>query len=99
MNADAAIGRLTWRCRRGMKELDLVLIRYLHDRWPAAPADERAVFEQILDLPDPLLAAYLMGRESAPEPNVQQMLEVLRGGLASPVANAAAVAAPRPPGP
>ena len=26
-------GRLAWRCRRGMKELDLLLPRYLEERW------------------------------------------------------------------
>lgn len=74
-------GRLVWRCRRGMKELDLVLMRYLRERWPAAAADERAQFERILELPDPLLAAYLTGRETAPDPRLQQVLDLLGGGL------------------
>ena len=49
-----------------MKELDLVLVRYLRTRWSQADAQDRAAFERILELPDPLLAACLMGRESAP---------------------------------
>ena len=92
--ADPETGRLLWRCRRGMKELDLVLTRYLAEQWPAAGRDERAVFEQILGLPDPLLAGYLMGREQAPDPAMQQMVEQLRRGIATPVAAAAPAAAP-----
>jgi antitoxin CptB len=87
---DAAAGRLAWRCRRGMKELDLVLTRYLREQWPQAAAAEKATFEQILELPDPLLAAYLLGREQAADPDLQALLDVLRHGLPRPVAAGAA---------
>lgn len=93
--ADPETGRLLWRCRRGMKELDLVLTRYLAQRWPDAGSDERARFEQILELPDPLLAGYLMGREQAPDPAMQQLVEHLRCGIAAPVAPAPAAPASR----
>jgi antitoxin CptB len=76
-------GRLAWRCRRGMKELDLVLTRYLRERWPAATDVERNQFERILELPDPELAAYLLGREQAPDPAMQGFLEQLRQGRAA----------------
>jgi antitoxin CptB len=58
----AELNRLRWRCRRGMKELDVLLQRYLQHDWPDAPASERAVFRRLLDLPDPELAAYCLGR-------------------------------------
>ncbi len=74
-------GRLVWRCRRGMKELDLVLMHYLRERWPGAAADEREQFERVLELPDPTLAAYLMGRETAPDPRMREVLALLAGGL------------------
>jgi antitoxin CptB len=83
MNGEGAAldGRLVWRCRRGMKELDLVLMRYLRERWPAAGDDERAQFERVLELPDPQLAAYLMGRETAPDPRMQALLDHIGRGL------------------
>jgi antitoxin CptB len=49
-----------------MKELDLLLLRYVDRAWPAAGEPERAAFEQLLDLPDPELAAYLLGHEIPP---------------------------------
>ena len=49
-----------------MKELDLVLVRYLEHRWSHSTADEKAAFERFLDLPDPELAAYLLGHETPP---------------------------------
>lgn len=58
----AELNRLRWRCRRGMKELDVLLQRYLQHDWPDAAAAERATFLRLLDLPDPELAAYCLGR-------------------------------------
>jgi len=55
--ADPEFNRLRWRCRRGMRELDVLLERYLRERWPTAPAERRAAFRALLDLPDPELAA------------------------------------------
>ena len=45
--AQADLGRLRWRCRRGMKELDELLLAYL-PRYLEASADERAAFEALL---------------------------------------------------
>ena len=54
---------LKWRCRRGMGELDLLLQDYLQLRYPQAPVAEREAFAALLELQDPLLFAYLLGRE------------------------------------
>jgi antitoxin CptB len=56
--------RLLWRCRRGMKELDVLLERFARRYLPAAGGGERELLERFLELPDPLLAEYLLG---APE--------------------------------
>lgn len=71
-------GRLAWRCRRGMKELDLVLMRYLQGRWQQADEAEKAAFERMLDLPDPVLAAALLGREPLADGELRQLLERVR---------------------
>lgn len=90
MSEAQATGRLAWRCRRGMKELDLALLRYLEGPWQVAGAAERACFEQILDLPDPLLAAYLTGREPAADKPMQELVDALRQAAAHPVAGSGA---------
>jgi antitoxin CptB len=60
------LAKLRWRCRRGMRELDVILERYLDQRYPHAPLAEQQAFETLLDLPDPELFAYLMRRETPP---------------------------------
>ncbi len=70
--------RLRWRCRRGMRELDVLLTRYLEQRYRLAPAGEQAVFLQVLDLPDPQILACLMGRERAPDEATEALFAHIR---------------------
>jgi antitoxin CptB len=63
--AAAELNRLRWRCRRGMRELDVLLERYLRDHWPGADAGRRQAFQALLDLPDPELADLCLGRTIA----------------------------------
>ena len=60
-------GQLRWRCRRGMKELDILLERYVDVRWPSAPAQERTAFEALLEVQDPLIYDYCLGSMPVPE--------------------------------
>ena len=61
-------GMLEWRCRRGMKELDLLLLRYLRSRLPCAPDAEHAAFVEFLELPDPDIARYLIAGDVPEDP-------------------------------
>ena len=63
MDVDAReLSRLRWRCRRGMRELDELLLRYVERRLPRRAAGERDAFACLLELPDPELFGYLAGR-------------------------------------
>jgi antitoxin CptB len=78
---EPARGRLAWRCRRGMKELDLLLERYLHEAFARAPAEEQAAFAALLERPDPELAAACYGN-SAPSSTAEgRVLAIIRAGL------------------
>jgi antitoxin CptB len=60
-------GRLRWRCRRGMKELDILLTRYMDERYGTAPAEEQEAFRGLLEIQDPVIYAYCLGSEPPPE--------------------------------
>jgi len=67
---DGLQGRLAWRCRRGMKELDLILQAWLAQSYPQASPGERLLFAQFLELPDPELARYLLGHDTPSDPAI-----------------------------
>jgi antitoxin CptB len=72
-----APGQLVWRCRRGVKELDLILGRWLDRRYAQASANERALFERFLDLPDPELAGYLLQDAKPADPDFAALIAQL----------------------
>jgi antitoxin CptB len=73
------VAQLHWRCRRGMKELDLLLEAYLCHRYPQAPVQEQRAFERLLEQPDPDLAGWLL--YAAPPPRGE--LAIVLGQLAA----------------
>ena len=69
--------KLEWRCRRGMRELDVLLMRYMSDNFDAAAPVEQAAFEKLLSLPDPEILDLLTGRTTAQDANVQHVVQRL----------------------
>lgn len=72
------IARLRWRCRRGMRELDAILENFVEDSVPSLNDAEIASFEAILDLPDPTLHAYLVGRSAPDDPLITSLIDRIR---------------------
>jgi len=72
--------RLAWRCRRGMKELDLLLLGWLQGEYPSATEARRGQFEALLELPDPELAAYVLGLVRPEGAELAALVESIQGG-------------------
>jgi antitoxin CptB len=62
--------RLKWQCRRGTKELDFLLNRYLDMGYLVADDREKALFVQLLGMEDDLLIGVLMGELEVGEMDV-----------------------------
>ena len=78
MLTSATLNRLRWRCRRGMKELDVLLERWLARDAAGASPETLAVFEGLLALQDPDLARYLLKGEVHPDAATQNLILRLR---------------------
>ena len=76
---NAALGRLRWMCRRGMKELDVLLERWLERHGPTATAEALARFEALLQWQDPELVRYLIAGEVHSDPDLAALLQSIRG--------------------
>lgn len=68
--SDVDMSRLRWRCRRGMRELDMLLLNFVERRYALADADEQASFRRLLTMPDPEILALLTGK-AAPHDELQ----------------------------
>jgi antitoxin CptB len=77
-SAALAVGRLRWRCRRGMKELDKLLISYLDHHAHTADPDEIAAFEALLDEQDHDLWRWFLGRDRPSQPEWQALIAKIR---------------------
>jgi antitoxin CptB len=65
--ADAEVlGKLRWRCRRGMQELDVLLTRYMDEHYRSASTVEQEAFRQLLETHDTVLYAYCLGSKRPP---------------------------------
>jgi len=62
-----------------MRELDVLLERYLSERWPTAPEGERAAFAALLELPDPDLAALCLGQSVTPVSSLAAVITDITG--------------------
>ena len=72
------LGRVRWRCRRGLLENDLILARFLDARGGTMTADELNALNVLLDLADNDLWDLIAGRTEPQEARLRPLLAALR---------------------
>jgi antitoxin CptB len=74
----AELSRLRWLCRRGMKELDVIMGRYLEQHYASASSTEQAQFKALLEMSDPDLYDLLLGRSTPSDAKLARFIQLLR---------------------
>lgn len=69
--------RLKWRCRRGMRELDQLMERFLERSFETSSDEDRALFLRLLDSEDDILWRWCMGRERPEDPALAAFVDRL----------------------
>ena len=72
------VARLRWRCRRGMRELDRLLEGFFDKQYAGLSAIEKRSFGEILELPDPDLWAYLLGKAEPEDAELARLFKIIR---------------------
>ena len=54
------LSQLRWHCRRGVKELDVVLTNYLENHYQDSTDDLQEAFKTLLNLEDPILMSLVL---------------------------------------
>jgi len=59
--------RLLWRCRRGIREMDILLQDYLETHYDTSSAEAQNTFEALLDEADLDILSWIMQKTSPDE--------------------------------
>ena len=70
--------RLRWQCRRGMLELDLMLERFVENKYATLPIKSKYAFHQLLKCQDQFLLDYLMGQDVPTDKDVADVAQQVR---------------------
>jgi len=75
--------KLKWHCRRGMRELDLLLEGFLVNRYEALSAADRAGFERLLDCRNEDLMTWLIDGGSPQDEQLAGIVDQIRAQYSS----------------
>ena len=70
--------KIRWRCRRGMLELDKMLLHFFDEAFMSLSEHKRAIFIQLLEATDQTLYGWLLGTTLPDEAEFQDMVLVIR---------------------
>ena len=77
VSSTANLSRMRWHCRRGMRELDVLLTRYFEEIYPSAAVQHQQAFSDLLDLQDPLIMAYVTGKQAPDSKDIADVIQQL----------------------
>jgi len=80
MNDDIALKRLYWHSRRGMLELDCLLVPFTEQAYITLNHTEQNLYQKLLSYEDQDLFAWFMGHKSAPAHLIPIIDMVLKHG-------------------
>jgi len=67
--------KLLWRCRRGVKELDVLFTRFVELSYDDLPQKEKEAFNKLLDIEDPDILGFMLYNITPADPDVANIVE------------------------
>lgn len=80
MISHTELSRLHWRCRRGTRELDLLFERFLRHAYSLLSAEEQTLFEEFLEVPDPIILDWVRGKAEPENGKYLTIIQHMRYG-------------------
>lgn len=74
--------RLQWHCRRGLKELDVILGPFMDEHYRELSLEDKAGFARLVDCEDMDLFNWFMGQHKPSDPGMEHMVELVLARLA-----------------
>ena len=77
MVEDVELNRLYWHSRRGMLELDVLLVPFVKEVYPHLNAEDREGYRKLLECEDQDMFGGFMERSESPDPELQRMVRMI----------------------
>ncbi|MFB1010214.1 MAG: succinate dehydrogenase assembly factor 2 [Thiopseudomonas sp.] len=75
MTTETELNRLFWHSRRGMLELDELLVPFVREAYTALADDDKARYEKLLTCEDQDMFAWFMRRDQPQDEDLQIIIE------------------------
>lgn len=69
--------RLFWHSRRGMLELDVLLVPFLEEAYSDLPAEDQARYKKLLDSEDTDMFSWFMQKEVPTDPDLARIVKII----------------------
>lgn len=74
--------RIEWECRRGMRELDKMIMPFYQEYFDSLTDVQQQIFVEMLSYTDPELFRWFMNQDTPPTEALQEMVNLIRSKLA-----------------
>ena len=69
---------LRWRCRRGIKEMDILLQGFIEKHYDSLDNNEKKTFDELLEEADLDIMAWIMGKSVPPNDEIAHLVHLIR---------------------
>jgi len=70
--------KLVWRCRRGIREMDIVLQAFLNESYDLLSDADKNTFTQLLDEADLDILNWIMGKDTPENDELKRIITLIR---------------------
>ncbi|GAB0152546.1 MULTISPECIES: succinate dehydrogenase assembly factor 2 [Marinobacterium] len=71
------VRRLTWQCRRGMLELDVLFVPFMQEAFRDLAFEDQQRFVKLLDCEDQDLFVWFMQREEPQDEDLKRIIRIM----------------------
>ena len=71
------LDRVRWQCRRGMLELDVLLVPFVKEVYPSLDAEDQARYRKLLECEDQDMFGWFMQRGEPEDADLRRMVRMI----------------------
>ncbi|OZG70626.1 hypothetical protein BTA51_24995 [Hahella sp. CCB-MM4] len=77
MSSQADINKLFWHSRRGMLELDVLLVPFLKEAYSDLPDEDKQRYERLLECEDTDMFQWFMQKSVPEDPDLARIVKII----------------------